>query len=61
MIGLPLVAQLLFAGFLHTRPRKKPYLLLGINLRVLALAAGAAAIAALGTSTAGSSRPSSRR
>ncbi len=49
MIGLPLVAQLVFASFLHTRKRKKPYLLLGINLRVLALAAGAMAIATLGT------------
>jgi Na+/melibiose symporter-like transporter len=37
MVGIPLVAQLLFAGFLHSRPRKKPYLILGINLRVIAL------------------------
>ncbi|MEJ2578094.1 MAG: MFS transporter [Kineosporiaceae bacterium] len=51
MLGLPLVAQLLFAGFLSTRPRKKPFLLLGINLRVLALAGGAAAIAGFGTDT----------
>ena len=50
MIGLPLVSQLLFAGFLHTRPRKKPYLLLGINMRVLALAFGAAAILTVGIS-----------
>ncbi len=50
MIGLPLVSQLLFAGFLHTRPRKKPYLLLGITLRVLALAFGAAAILTVGVS-----------
>lgn len=49
MVGLPLVSQLLFAGFLHTRRRKKPFLLLGINLRVLALAGGAAAIAFVGT------------
>lgn len=49
MIGLPLIAQLLFAGYLSTRPRKKPFLLLGINLRVLALAGGAAAIAYFGT------------
>lgn len=48
MIGLPLVAQLGFAGFLHTRARKKPFLLLGINLRVAALAGGAVAIATLG-------------
>ncbi len=38
MVGIPLVAQLLFAGFLHSRPKKKPYLILGINLRVVALA-----------------------
>ena len=37
-IGLPMVTQLLFAGFLAGRPRKKPYLLVGIYLRVLALA-----------------------
>ena len=49
MIGLPLVAQLVFAGFLHERPRKKPYLLLGINVRVLALAVAAVSIAAIGT------------
>jgi hypothetical protein len=24
MVGLPLVSQLLVAGFLHTRPRRKP-------------------------------------
>jgi MFS family permease len=49
MYGLPLVSQLLFASFLHTRKRKKPFLLLGINLRVLALAGAAAAIAFIGT------------
>ena len=38
MIGVPLVAQLNFAGFLHGKGRKKPYLLAGINLRVLSLA-----------------------
>jgi len=37
MVGIPLISQLLFAGFLHSRPRKKPYLILGINLRVVAL------------------------
>lgn len=37
MIGIPLVSQLVFAGFLQNRKRKKPFLLLGINLRVLAL------------------------
>lgn len=46
MIGLPLVTQLIFAAFLHTRNRKKPYLLLGINLRVLALAMAAGVIGA---------------
>ena len=38
MIGVPLIAQLNFSGFLHGRPRKKPYLLLGLYLRVLSLA-----------------------
>ncbi len=38
MVGVPLAGQLLFAGWLHGRPRKKPYLLLAINLRVLAMA-----------------------
>ncbi|MCA1782991.1 MAG: MFS transporter [Intrasporangiaceae bacterium] len=49
MLGLPLVSQLLFAGFLSTRERKKPFLLLGINLRVVALAGAAYGIAAFGT------------
>lgn len=51
MLGLPLITQLVFAGFLHTRERKKPYLLLAINLRVLALAAAAVGIALYGTGT----------
>ena len=38
MIGVPLIAQLNFAGFLHGKQRMKPYLLAGINLRVLSLA-----------------------
>ena len=38
MIGVPLIAQLNFTGMLHGRPRKKPFLLLGINLRVISLA-----------------------
>ncbi|MFP4210395.1 MAG: MFS transporter [Alkalispirochaeta sp.] len=50
MVGLPLISQLIFAGFLHARHRKKPYLLLGINLRVVALAGAALGIARLGTS-----------
>jgi len=37
MIGVPLIAQFLFAGFLSSRRLKRPYLLLGINLRVVAL------------------------
>ena len=37
-IGLPMITQLLFAGFLAGRARKKPFLLVGIYLRVLALA-----------------------
>ena len=37
MIGIPLISKLLFAGFLHSRPVKKPYLILGINFRILAL------------------------
>jgi hypothetical protein len=36
-IGLPLITQLFFAGFLAGRSRKKPFLLVGIYLRVLAL------------------------
>ncbi len=52
LIGLPLVSQLLFAGFLTTKQRKKLYLLLGINLRIVALAAAAIAIAWVGTDRA---------
>ena len=37
-IGLPMITQLLFAGFLAGRPRKKPFLLMGIYFRVFALA-----------------------
>lgn len=51
MLGLPLITQLVFAGFLHTREQKKPYLLLAINLRVLALGAAAVGIALYGTGT----------
>lgn len=46
MIGVPLVTQLPFASFLHTRHNKKPFLLLGINLRVLALAIAATVVGA---------------
>lgn len=37
VIGLPLVTKLFFSSFLSSRKNKKPYLLLGINLRILAL------------------------
>lgn len=37
MVGVPMLTQLVFAGFLTPKPRKKPYLLLGIYLRVMAL------------------------
>ncbi|MHB2153960.1 MFS transporter [Calditrichota bacterium GD2] len=37
-IGVPLASQLLFTPFIETRPQKKPFLLLGINLRIVALA-----------------------
>ncbi len=38
MVGTPILGQLLFASYLHLKRRKKGFLLLGINLRVLALA-----------------------
>lgn len=37
VIGLPVVTKLFFSSFLSSRKTKKPYLLLGIYLRVLAL------------------------
>ncbi len=37
VIGLPIVTKLFFSSFLSSRANKKPYLLLGINLRILAL------------------------
>jgi MFS transporter len=37
-IGVPLISQLFFAAFLSGRARKKPFLLIGIYLRVSALA-----------------------
>jgi len=37
-IGIPLASQLIFTPFLSSRSLKKPFLLLGINLRVIALA-----------------------
>lgn len=51
MLGLPLITQLFFAGYLSTRDRKKPQLLIAINLRVLALASAAFSIATIGTGT----------
>lgn len=45
MLGLPLAAQFLFAGFIQSRARKRPYLLLGIHLRIAALAAAALVVA----------------
>ena len=54
MIGVPLVTQLLFAGFLSSRRLKRPYLLLGINLRVAALVGVAwTLVAATGMTTGG--------
>ncbi len=37
MIGIPLITKLMFTSFLSKQERKKPYLLLGINLRVISL------------------------
>jgi MFS family permease len=37
MLGGATVLQLVFAGFISHRPRKKKFLLLGINLRIVAL------------------------
>ncbi len=39
LTGIPLVVQLIFAGFLISKSRKKPYLILGIYLRIISLAA----------------------
>ena len=38
MIGTPILGQLFLASHLHLKRRKKGYLLLGVNLRVVALA-----------------------
>jgi len=37
VIGLPIVTKLFFSSFLSSRKMKKPFLLLGIDLRILAL------------------------
>lgn len=42
MVGTPIIGQLLFASYLHIRPQKRGFLLLGIGLRVTALATVAA-------------------
>ncbi len=39
MIGTPILGELLFASYLYLKPRKKAFLLLGINTRVLILVA----------------------
>jgi len=44
MVGTPIIGQLLFASYLHTRPRKRGFLLLGVSLRVGALATVALAL-----------------
>ncbi len=49
MIGVPLIAQLNFSGFLHGRKRKKPWLLLGIYLRVLSLVLIAVTVLSVGS------------
>jgi len=38
MVGVPLISQILFAGYISSKPKKKKFLLLGIYLRVAALA-----------------------
>ena len=45
MVGTPIIGQLLFASFLHLQPRKRGFLLLGVGLRVAALAVVAAILA----------------
>ncbi len=37
MIGFPLISKLIFTSFLSKKSLKRPYLLLGINLRIIAL------------------------
>ncbi|SDZ98782.1 Major Facilitator Superfamily protein [Desulfuromusa kysingii] len=38
MVGTPIVGQLFFASYLHLQPRKRFFLLLGVGLRIAALA-----------------------
>ena len=49
MVGIPMLTQLIFAGYLTPKPRKKPFLLLGIYLRVAALSGVAWTLASLGS------------
>lgn len=37
LVGFPFITKFFFAFFLHSRERKKPYLLMGINIRVISL------------------------
>jgi len=37
MIGIPILTQIIFAGYLSNKEKKKNYLLVGINLRAFAL------------------------
>ncbi len=37
MVGVPLIMQVLFAGYMNSKPFKKTYLLIGIYLRVFSL------------------------
>ncbi len=37
MVGIPLISQVLFAGYMNSKPHKKHYLLIGIYLRVMSL------------------------
>ncbi len=45
MVSVPLISRLQFTSFLSGRAKKKPYLLVGINLRILALVLIAVTIA----------------
>ncbi len=45
VIGIPMVTKLFFSSFLSSRKMKKPYLLLGINLRIVALVSIAVTLA----------------
>lgn len=46
MVGTPIIGQLLFASYLHMQPRKRGFLLLGIGLRIVALASVAIILSA---------------